>query len=188
MRGTDKTSRDGELAVALYNEHKKSLQSYVRRRLPGADVAHAEDVVQETFARTIRHLNNGHSVKSPKGFLFTTARNLITSMFYRRRDYTETDATEDMDVYAADANASSPQRHVAAQQQLDALSAAIAGLPASYQEAFVRRRVWGQSCREIAAAMDIKEHTVSTYVALGWQLLDQYCKQHDIVLKSFTDL
>lgn len=181
-------SSEDELAVALYNEHKKSLQTYVRQRLPGAHLAHAEDVVQETFARTVRHLNNGNQVESPRGFLFTTARNLITSMFYRRREYMETDATEDMDAYAADANACSPQRSVAARQRLDALIAAIAGLPKNYQEAFVRRRIWGESCREIAAAMGIKEHTVSTYVALGWQLLDDYCKEHDIDLQSFTDL
>ena len=27
-------------------------------------------------------------------------------------------------------------------------------MPLRYQEAFVRRRVWGESCREIAAAMN----------------------------------
>ncbi len=185
-----KAQSDGNenLAKALYDEHKKDLQNYVRKRLPTAEAAQAEDVVQETFARTINHLNNGHSVRSPKAFLFTTARNIITSSIYRRRDRMATDPTEDMDQYAAEANACSPQRRVAAQQQLDALAAAIAGLPDNYREAFVRRRIKGESCREIAAAMDIKEHTVSTYVALGWQLLDEYCEKNNISLRKLTDL
>ena len=190
MRGSKKTSSDDseELAEALYDEHKKNLQSYVRKRLPAADLAHAEDVVQETFARTINHLNNGNSVRSPKAFLYTTARNIITSTVYRRRDRMNTDATDNMDQYTAAANSCSPQRRAAAQQHLDSLMTAISGLPDNYREAFVRRRIRGESCREIAEAMDIKEHTVSTYVALGWQLLDEYCEAHNIDLKKLTEL
>lgn len=190
MRESNNTSSadSEELAEALYDEHKKNLQSYVRKRLPAGDMAQAEDVVQETFARTINHLNNGNSVRSPKAFLYTTARNVITSTVYRRRDRTNTDATDDMDQYTAEANSCSPQRRAAAQQHLDALMAAISALPHNYREAFVRRRIKGESCREIAEAMDIKEHTVSTYVALGWQLLDEYCEAHNIVLENLPEL
>ena len=189
MSETKGTSSDGsdEPTEALYDEHKKNLHSYVRRRLPARDIAQAEDVVQETFARTINHLNNGNTVRSPKAFLYTTARNVITSTVYRRRDRMDTDATEDMDEFAAEASACSPQRRAAAQQHLDALETAISRLPANYQEAFVRRRIWGESCREIAAAMDIKEHTVSTYVALGWQLLEEYCEAHGIELDKLRE-
>lgn len=81
----------------------------------------------------------------------------------------------------------SRQRRAAAQQHLDSLMTAISGLPGNYWEAFVRRRTRGESCREIAAAMDIKEHTVSTYVALGWRLLDEYCKERGIALNGFPD-
>lgn len=182
------STEGNKLAAALYNEHKKSLQSYVRRRVPGADAAHTEDIVQETFARTITHLNKGKAVDSPKGFLFITARNLITSMFYRRPDYAKTDPTEDMDEYAADASTGSPQRSAAVHQQLAALSVAISELPDHYQEAFVRKRIWGQSCREIAAVMGIGEPTVSNYVAHGWRMLNEYCEEHDIALKSVADL
>ncbi len=190
MHGSKHTSSvDGdELAEALYDEHKQNLQSYVRKRLPAADVAQAEDVVQETFARTINHLNNGNSVRSPKAFLYTTARNVITSTVYRRRDRMETEASDDMDRYTAEASSSSPQRRAAAQQHLDALMTAISGLPDNYREAFVRRRIKGESCREIAETMDIKEHTVSTYVALGWQLLSEYCKDHNIPLDRLSEL
>lgn len=179
---------DDELAEALYDEHKKNLQNYVRRRLPAADMVQAEDVVQETFARTINHLSNGNTIKSPKAFLYTTARNVITSTVYRRRGRMDLYVTDDMDQYAAEANACSPQRRAAAQQHLDALMTAISGLPDNYRETFVRRRVKGESCREIAEIMDIKEHTVSTYVALGWQLLDEYCEEHNIVLEKPSEL
>ena len=176
-----------ETAASLFEEHEKSLKIYVQRLVPGYEVAHAEDVVQETFVRTIRHLNKGRAVDSPKGFLFTTARNLITSMFYRGRKHTETDSMPDMDEYVSDANVCSPEHRVMLQQKLDVFSAAIAQLPKRYQEAFVRRRIWGESCREIAVAMKLSEPAVSNYAALGWKLLVEYCEQHEIPLDDFSD-
>ena len=72
-------------------------------------------------------------------------------------------------------------------QKLDAFSVAIASLPKRYQEAFVRRRIWGESCREIAEAMQLSEPAVSNYAALGWKLLVEHCKEREIVLDDFTD-
>lgn len=143
------------LAEALYDEHKEGLRSYVRERVPAAAVAEVEDIVQEAFARTIKHLKKGKPVKSPKAFLFTAARDVITS---------------------------------AARQQLDALGAAMSDLPDNYREAFVRCRIRGESCAEIAEAMGVEEHTAATYVARGWQLLAEYCEAHNIALEKLSEL
>ncbi|MEO1245940.1 MAG: sigma-70 family RNA polymerase sigma factor [Pseudomonadota bacterium] len=178
---------DNEIAASLYEEHGKSLRSYVRRLVPGYELAHAEDVVQETFVRAIKHLNNGKAIDSPKGFLYTTARNLITSMFYRGRKHTETDSMPDMDEYALQASVCSPEHRLMLEQNLDAFVVAIAALPQRYQEAFVRRRIWGESCREIAVATQLSENAVSNYAALGWKLLVEYCEEHGIVLNDFDD-
>lgn len=183
----DEVTLDSEgVAAVLYREHEKSLRSYVIRQVPGYERSHAEDVVQETFVRTITHLNNGKAVDSPKGFLFTTARNLITSMFYRGRQRTHTDSHADMDEYAFNAN-TCPEYKAMIGQKLDAFSSAIAALPERYQEAFVRRRIWGESCREIAVAMRLSESAVSNYAALGWKLLLEYCEEEGIKPDSFLD-
>ena len=176
-----------EVAESLYREHGKSLKSYVLQRVPGGEVSHAEDVVQETFVRTINYLNGGKEVESPKGFLYTTARNLVTSMFYRGRKNVETDSVPDMDEHASNANTCSPENRVFMQQKLDAFSTAISVLPERYQEAFVRRRIWGESCSEIAAKMELSENAVSNYAALGWKQLSEYCNQNGIVLNDFFD-
>ena len=177
----------GDVAACLYREHEKPLKDYVLRLVPGYEISHAEDVVQETFVRTINYLNNGKVVESPKGFLYTTARNLITSMFYRSSKYTETDSLPDMDDHASSANVCSPENRVFMQQKLDAFSTAIAALPERYQEAFVRRRIWGESCSEIAAKMQLSENAVSNYAALGWKLLGEYCDKNRIMLNDFFD-
>ncbi len=181
------STEGADVAASLYREHEKSLRGYVVRLVPGYEVAHAEDVVQETFIRTIKHLNKGKTVDSPKGFLFTTARNLITSMFYRGRRATETDSMPNMDEYTSNVNACSAEHKAMLQQKLDAFCVAIATLPKRYQEAFVRRRVWGESCGEIAVAMHLSEAAVSNYAALGWKLLLEYCEKHEIVINDFSD-
>lgn len=160
-------STDGnKVAAKLYSEHNQSLKRYVLRLVPESEPSHADDVVQETFAHTVKHLNNGKKVTS-KGFLFRIARNLIVTTFYRNRQNTQTDATPEMYEFATDANRSSPERRVMVQQQLDALSVGIEGLPERYKEAFYRRCVWGESCREISATMGTTEHTVANYVGRG---------------------
>jgi len=180
-------SNEDEVAASLYRDHEQSLRTYVIRFVPGYEPSHAEDVVQETFVRTIAHLRNGKTVDSPRGFLFTTARNLITSMFYRGRQRTHTDSHADMDEYAVNANACSPEYRAFMRQKLDTFSAAIATLPARYQEAFVRRRIWGESCREISAKMQLSESAVSNYAALGWKMLGEYCKERGITLEDFLE-
>ena len=182
-----KSAKTESVAASLYREHENSLKSYVVRHVPGYELSHAEDVVQETFVRTIRHLESGKAVDSPRGFLFTTARNLITSMFYRGPKRAELNSLSDVDEHASTAKACSPENGAFMQQKLDAFSMAIEALPERYQEAFVRRRIWGESCTEIADKMCLSESAVSNYAALGWKLLREYCDRHEIALNDFFD-
>lgn len=68
---------DEALLHAVYAEHGRALLAYATRLL--GDRAAAEDVVQETLIRVWRHpevLTNGKG--SPRGWLLTVARNLVT--------------------------------------------------------------------------------------------------------------
>ena len=56
-----------------------------------------------------------------------------------------------------------------------------------HQEAFVRRRIWGESCREIADKMQLSEKAVANYATLGWKHLLAYCEERNIVLNDFDD-
>jgi len=176
-----------DTAASLFAEYGTSLRNYVQRLVPGYELAHAEDVVQETFVRAIQHLKHGKPLDSPQGFLWKTARNVTVSMFYRGRKHTSTDSHPDMDEHSSPADDYSPEYKVMLQQKLDAFSVAIAALPQRYQEAFIRRRVWGESCREIAATMQLSEKAVANYATLGWKLLLAYCEERDIVFNDFDD-
>ena len=51
----------------------------------------------------------------------------------------------------------------------------------------MRRRIWGESCTEIADKMCLSESAVSNYATLGWKLLGEYCEENGIVLNDFFD-
>ncbi|MEO1245939.1 MAG: RNA polymerase sigma factor [Pseudomonadota bacterium] len=180
-------ANSGEVAECLYHEHEDWLRDYAVGRVPGREISHAEDVVQETFVRVIKHLNKGKKIDSPEGFLYTTASNLITSMFYRGRKHTAIEWEPDMDVYAVPATVCSPEHLTIARENLEVLSFAIDTLPQRYREAFIRRRIRGESCSEIGMEMQLSESAVSNYAALGWKQLVEYFVQHDIVLDDFSN-
>lgn len=176
-----------KVAASLYRDHGESLWGYVARKVPGHKAEHADDVVQETFFRTITYLKKGKTVDSPRGFLFQTARNIITSMFYRNRHHTETDSWPDMEDQAASDSVSSPEHRAVLRQKLDVFNVAMEAIPERYREAFVRRRVYGESCREIAKEMGVTEHVASNYAVIGWKLLSKYCEEHEITLGDFDE-
>jgi RNA polymerase sigma-70 factor, ECF subfamily len=69
------TGADANAIQRLWDQHAAALWRYAWR-LTG-DSAHAEDVVQETLLRAWQRpqvLNNG---QSPRGWLFTVARNMV---------------------------------------------------------------------------------------------------------------
>jgi RNA polymerase sigma factor (sigma-70 family) len=178
-----------KVAAALYEEHRDLLRRYIDRRVPNADPTDSEDVVQQVFVQTLEHLNNGKSVKSEsaRGFLTTTARHLIGLMFFRRPQYKATDCNADMDEFATDPGRSSPERRIMVQQQIDALNIALESLPERYQEVFYRRRVLGESCREIAVDMNLTEESVSVFASRAGRLMKEYCVKRNILLNDFTE-
>lgn len=66
-----------ELLGSLYDEYGASLHTYALRFL--GDASRAEDVVQEVLLRAWRNPDKvDPSTGSPRGWLFTVARNLLT--------------------------------------------------------------------------------------------------------------
>jgi len=61
---------------ALYRSCADELGRFVVRALAG-DRAHAEDVVQEVFARAWQHAERVASARDPRAFLFGIARNVL---------------------------------------------------------------------------------------------------------------
>jgi RNA polymerase sigma-70 factor, ECF subfamily len=149
------TGADTDALRRLWDQHAAALWRYAWR-LTG-DRAHAEDVVQETLLRAWQHpqvLNNG---QSPRGWLFTVARNLVIDDRRSARFRNE----------AMSSDGSGPPERAGPDEQTGAVNRALIG-DAMAQLSTEHRAVVGLSyyqgwtTAQIAADLGIAEGTVKS--------------------------
>jgi RNA polymerase sigma-70 factor, ECF subfamily len=149
------TGADANAMQRLWDQHAAALWRYAWR-LTG-DSAHAEDVVQETLLRAWQRpqvLNNG---QSPRGWLFTVARNMIID---DRRSARFRNETMSLD-------GSGPPESAGPDEQTGALNRALIGdamaqLSAEHRAVVGRSYYLGWTTAQIAADLGIAEGTVKS--------------------------
>ena len=149
------TGADADALKRLWDEHAAALWRYAWR-LTG-DPAHAEDVVQETLLRAWQRphvLNNG---QSPRGWLFTVARNLVIDDRRSARFRNELISRD----------GSAPPEPAGPDGQGGALNRALIGdamaqLSAEHRAVVGRSYYQGWTTAQIAADLGIAEGTVKS--------------------------
>lgn len=144
---------DGEFAE-LFRAHEVSLLRYVARLTSSRDLA--EDLVQETFAKLLKHGAPG--MRSPRGLLFKTARHLVID-HYRRRAAATTDTVGDFESLQLSDASANPEAQVIAREGLSWLCQVLAELPTQQRRVFTLRKVYNLTHAEIADELGI---TIST--------------------------
>lgn len=129
----------------LYRETGPGLLAYFRRR-PGLAGA-AEDLLQDTFVRALRHPERLAASVSPRAYLFGIARHVGVDALRRSRPTYELAAAE-----AAPAETEDPR--------LEILREAITGLPDAQREALQLKLHHELSYEEIAEVLGIPVGTV----------------------------
>ena len=139
-----------------------------------------EDVVQETYVRVCQERQLGE-IQSPRSFMYRTARNIALN----HRNRAETRLADSLgDAELADSPAMSDPTgdtldRVCADEEFATFCDAVRELPVQCRRAFVLKKVYGHSYREIASKMNISEKTVEKHIAKGIRRCRAYVQSRE---------
>ncbi len=153
---------DRQIAIhELIRRHHDSLISFLRRRLNVPEDAH--DVAQETYIRMMKY-EGARDIESPSSMLFRIAANVAIDLGRAARarrggDHLSIDSVE------LCSEQPSAERHVAAEQSVERLHAAIESLPPKCRQAFLLSRAHGMTYPEIARHCGISVKMVEKHIS-----------------------
>ena len=155
---------ESEKAVVVrdvINEYHSSLIHFLQRKLPTPEDAF--DVAQEAYIRLMNY-EGSREVMSPSSLLFRIAINIANDLgragkVRRVADHCDIDGLE------FDSGIPSPEREVAASQELDLLYQAIEQLPPKCQRVFLLSRVNNLTYPQIAEHCGISVKMVEKHIS-----------------------
>jgi RNA polymerase sigma-70 factor (ECF subfamily) len=147
--------------------HEAALMRYLRRVWSRA--ADIPDLRQETYARVYESARKALP-RSPKSFLFATARHLMVD-WLRRDRVVSIDYTQDIDSLDVLVDELSPERNLSAREDLRRLAEAFVTLSEMARAVIWLRRVEGLSQREAAERLGIHEGALESYMCRGLQAM-----------------
>jgi RNA polymerase sigma-70 factor (ECF subfamily) len=175
---------DEELALQLQQGHRTALATLVERhydalrgylyRMMSGDRALAEDLVQESFLRVLSAAGQYQHPRPFKPWLYAIATNLARN-HYKRADTRYTHAVgEDGDAMG---EWDAPEEALLAQDEVQAVIAALAALSDEQREVIVLYYYQSLEGAEIAAALGIPLGTVRSRLAAGVRRLRQWMEE-----------
>ncbi|ASG20104.1 RNA polymerase sigma factor [Nitrospirillum viridazoti] len=141
---------------------RTSLYRFIMRRV--GDPWVSEDLVQETFIRLFTYRLKS-TVGDSAALCFRIAQNLVRDHFRASRRASTEELGNDLPCEAPRA-----EEVIMHRQRVAAFQRALDAMPPLRREVFVRRRLKGESLRDIAQTLDISEAAAEKHVvrALEW--------------------
>jgi len=147
--------------------HVDELRGYLRRRIPADDV---DDVIQDIFMRLVQR--GGATVDHPRRYLFKVA---LRTLIDRRRAARSRRAELHCELLDTDLppDELSPERHLAAREDVKAARAVLAGLPPRTRDILVAIRIDGGTAKAVAAQHGISVSAVEKHLVRALRALRQ---------------
>jgi RNA polymerase sigma-70 factor (ECF subfamily) len=147
--------------IELYDSLRPSLFAYLC--CLGLSSDEAEDLIQESFLRLVRHLLAGGDERNLRGWLFRVAHNLSMDRFRSGRRQAEMVSDDDAVAFDGIDPAPSPEEMAIKKEELNQLQVAMRRLTAQ-QRYTVLMRAEGLRYREIAGVLGISTQRVAELV------------------------
>lgn len=153
-----------------YSKNKSSLSRFLRRFLDSSE--DIEDTLHETFLRAYQ-AERSVSIKSPRAFLFRTAKNLALNQLESKR-VRRTDSVANIEELRVSIDHEKGLELIAImEEQLELALQAVANLPPRIREVYVLKKIHGLKQKDIAAQLGIAESTVEKHIAKGLMLITE---------------
>ena len=147
--------------------HEVALTRYLNRAWPNP--SEIPDLRQDIYVRVYEAAKKSRP-QSPRAFLFATARNLLSDHF-RRQGVVSMQTSGDLAQLDALVNDVSPEREVAAKQEIHRLALAFDALSDKCRRIVWLRRIDGLSQRQTAERLGLREVAVESQLARGMRAL-----------------
>ena len=156
---------------------RKQLMRYVSRLVAPDDI---EDIVQETYVRLCKYEKN-HSIEKHDSLIFKAARNI--ALDHMKRSENRLSTSMDVDEISKFLDSRNSLDNTLARtlvdEQFDHFCEAVRHLPSRCRRAFVLKKVYGFTQKEIAGYMGISEKTVEQHIAMGIRRATSYLAHHE---------
>lgn len=155
--------------------HEPLLRAWLASRFPG--MTEIDDILQDAYSHVLAAHARGTEMRSPKAFLFATARNRAIDLL-RTRAANRTEALAEIDALNVLDDAEDIPGAVARNQELELLTQAIQSLPERCRQVLTLRRLYGLPQREVAARLNISENVVEHQVTIGIRRCTEFLSRY----------
>ena len=172
MSGKFKNDTPSSPVSEAYLTHRSFLKKFLLRFL--VDKSIIEEIAQEAFIRSFQAEKTA-PIKSPKAFLFQTAKNLALNEL-EKKSHQLNDYIEDSLDSSVLVNELSAEDQAEGQEKFDIFTRAVMTLPEKCRQVFLLRKVYGYSHKEIAGLLGLSLSTVEKHVAMGLKRCHQFMR------------
>lgn len=163
--------------TSVYISLRESLARAVIGIVPPKEI---EDIVQETYVRACQ-AEHRDEIRTPRSFLFKTARNLALDYAKRAESRLAISVEDEQEFGLGEAQRAANETfdQVASNEEFSHFCEAVRRLPVQCRRAFVLKKVYGYTQREIATELKISESTVEKHIAQGIKRCTYFMMQLD---------
>ncbi len=153
----------------LYKRYFYRLYLFLAR-LTGNDDVGCE-LTQETFLKAWQNLSTLRNASTFLGWLYRIARNLACDHQRSTKNAHLTDSYDEKPQHMDTIITAGPEEQIEAEENVQL---ALARIPMEYRVCLILYHIEGYSKKQIAALMEIKESSVSTYISNGLRELRKH--------------